>query len=249
MRSLADELSERLMMDQTANKRRAKTITVSVRLDGDERWTSLSRSCSLPSYSAERITQVAISLIQHTNEAPPKDSVWSPAIKNISLSAGKFEDWAGASSGSIQEMFKKVAKANITSTVPSSLVTDWHWLFNLGKGVDTEQVTSRQLPKSIGCGKNFHGKEALNTQEKVQKWMRSLADELSERLMMDQTANKRRAKTITVSVRLDGDERWTSLSRSCSLPSYSAERITQVAISLIQHTNEAPPKDSVWLVT
>lgn len=61
--------------------------------------------------------------------------------------------------------------------------------------------------------------------------------------------NKRRAKTITVSVRLDGDERWTSLSRSCSLPSYSAERITQVAISLIQHTNEAPPKDSVWLVT
>ncbi|XP_069982500.1 DNA polymerase eta isoform X2 [Penaeus vannamei] len=125
MRSLADELSERLMMDQTANKRRAKTITVSVRLDGDERWTSLSRSCSLPSYSAERITQVAISLIQHTNEAPPKDSVWSPAIKNISLSAGKFEDWAGASSGSIQEMFKKVAKANITSTVPSSLVTDW----------------------------------------------------------------------------------------------------------------------------
>ncbi|XP_047471761.1 DNA polymerase eta-like [Penaeus chinensis] len=121
-----------------------------------------------------------------------------------------------------------------------------HWLFNLGKGVDAEQVTSRQLPKSIGCGKNFQGREALNTQEKVQKWMRSLSDELSERLMMDQTANKRRAKTITVSVRLDGDERWTSLSRSCNLPSYSAERITQVAISLIQHTNEAPPKDSVW---
>lgn len=42
-----------------------------------------------------------------------------------------------------------------------------HWLFNLGKGVDTEQVTSRQLPKSIGCGKNFQGREALNTQEKV----------------------------------------------------------------------------------
>nr|XP_053627797.1 uncharacterized protein LOC128685338 [Cherax quadricarinatus] len=41
------------------------------------------------------------------------------------------------------------------------------WLHNLGQGIDTEPVTSRQLPKSIGCGKNFQGREVLNTREKV----------------------------------------------------------------------------------
>ncbi|XP_045613927.2 DNA polymerase eta [Procambarus clarkii] len=121
-----------------------------------------------------------------------------------------------------------------------------YWLYNLGKGVDSEPVISRQLPKSVGCGKNFQGKEALNTKEKVRKWMQSLADELSERLNIDQNANKRQAKTLTVSIRVDGDERWLSLSRSCGLPSYSAERISQLGISLIKHTNQALPKDPAW---
>ncbi|KAK7027299.1 hypothetical protein SK128_005092 [Halocaridina rubra] len=121
-----------------------------------------------------------------------------------------------------------------------------HWLFSLGKGFDSEPVTARQLPKSIGCGKNFQGKEALNTRDKVQKWMRSLAEELSERLNVDQTSNKRRAKTLTVSVRIDGDDRFTSMSRSSTLPSYSAEKLARVALSLIQHTNQAPSKDHVW---
>lgn len=120
-----------------------------------------------------------------------------------------------------------------------------HWLHNLGKGIDCEPVTSRQLPKSIGCGKNFQGREALNTRDKVQKWMLSLAEELSERLDIDQNANKRRAKTYTVTVRLDGDERWSTLSRSCGLPSYAPERIAQLGISLIQHTNQASSK-AVW---
>lgn len=121
------------------------------------------------------------------------------------------------------------------------------WLHNLGQGIDTEPVTSRQLPKSIGCGKNFQGREVLNTREKVQKWMRSLADELSERLIMDQSANKRRAKTLTVSIRLDGDERWSSLSRSGGMSSYSAERISRLGISLILHANQALPKDPAWM--
>ncbi|XP_064118794.1 DNA polymerase eta-like [Macrobrachium nipponense] len=120
------------------------------------------------------------------------------------------------------------------------------WLYNLGRGIDTEPVTSRQLPKSIGCGKNFQGKEALNTQAKVQKWMLSLAEELTERLNEDQTANKRRAKTLTVGVRLDGDAKFTSLSRSANLSAYCAERIARVAISLIQHTNKAPAKNGLW---
>ncbi|KAK4303638.1 hypothetical protein Pmani_024362 [Petrolisthes manimaculis] len=121
------------------------------------------------------------------------------------------------------------------------------WLHNLGKGIDHEQVTSRQLPKSIGCSKNFMGREALNTREKVEKWTCSLVEELCERLEVDQKANKRRAKTLTVGARLDGDERWTSFSRSCPLPCYVPERITRLILSLLHHTNQAPNREISWI--
>ena len=41
------------------------------------------------------------------------------------------------------------------------------WLYEMCRGVDHEPVSSRQLAKSIGCGKNFLGKERLDTKEKV----------------------------------------------------------------------------------
>ena len=41
------------------------------------------------------------------------------------------------------------------------------WLHQISQGVDTEQVMARQTPKSIGCSKNFRGKQSLNTISKV----------------------------------------------------------------------------------
>ena len=41
------------------------------------------------------------------------------------------------------------------------------WLYLLCRGVEHEPVADRLLPKSIGCGKNFTGKECLDTKEKV----------------------------------------------------------------------------------
>ena len=41
------------------------------------------------------------------------------------------------------------------------------WLYNASRGVEMEEVSARQLAKSIGCGKNFRGKEELDTKEKV----------------------------------------------------------------------------------
>jgi len=59
------------------------------------------------------------------------------------------------------------------------------WLFRLSQGFDDELVTPRQLPKSIGCNKNFPGREALRTKEKVKFWLTQLADEVVERVQRD----------------------------------------------------------------
>lgn len=42
------------------------------------------------------------------------------------------------------------------------------WLYDLCRGIDFEAVKPRQLPKSIGCSKNFPGKTSLATKEQVQ---------------------------------------------------------------------------------
>ncbi|RXG67155.1 DNA polymerase eta [Armadillidium vulgare] len=119
------------------------------------------------------------------------------------------------------------------------------WLFSVGKGIDSETVTQRQLPKSIACSKNFNGKDILDTKEKINTWMKSLSEELSERLEEDRTSNDRLAKTLTVYIRL-GTEEMSATTRSCSLPSYKAEVIAKVALSLIANVNTAAGKDLKW---
>ena len=43
-----------------------------------------------------------------------------------------------------------------------------YWLYQISHGIDKEPVMSRQAAKSIGCSKNFRGKQMLNTSDKVQ---------------------------------------------------------------------------------
>lgn len=42
------------------------------------------------------------------------------------------------------------------------------WLYDLCRGIEFEAVKPRQLPKSIGCSKNFPGKTSLATKQQVQ---------------------------------------------------------------------------------
>lgn len=42
------------------------------------------------------------------------------------------------------------------------------------RGFDHEPVSARQLPKSVGCSKNFTGKNCLDTREKVGHLMSSI---------------------------------------------------------------------------
>ena len=59
------------------------------------------------------------------------------------------------------------------------------WLYWYARGVDNESVSSRTLPKSIGCNKNFTGLAALDSREKISHWLEELCAEVSERLEKD----------------------------------------------------------------
>lgn len=121
------------------------------------------------------------------------------------------------------------------------------WLYNVAKGIENEPVTSRQLPKSIGCGKNFPGKTALNTKIKVQNWLQKLAEELEERLMKDQKNNKRFAKVMTVSVRFQNDDKYTSTARTYHIKSYNASTIASDLYNLLEKMNKTSSTSHLWI--
>lgn len=43
------------------------------------------------------------------------------------------------------------------------------WLYAMCRGIEHDPVKPRQLPKTIGCSKNFPGKTALATREQVSR--------------------------------------------------------------------------------
>ncbi|XP_076831336.1 DNA polymerase eta isoform X2 [Brachyhypopomus gauderio] len=120
------------------------------------------------------------------------------------------------------------------------------WLYDLCRGIEFEPVKPRQLPKSIGCSKNFSGKTALDTKSKVQHWLHQLALELEERLNKDREMNGRVAKLLTVGVRQAGDKRPSSFSRCCALVRYETSKITSDSFALIKSLNIAGSHQESW---
>ena len=59
------------------------------------------------------------------------------------------------------------------------------WLYQISRGIDSELVMPRVNAHSIGCSKNFMGKQVLNTTKKVSYWISNLIEELVERLNSD----------------------------------------------------------------
>ena len=115
-----------------------------------------------------------------------------------------------------------------------------NWLYNLARGMDYEEVKERELPKSIGCSKNFRGKEMLDTRSKVEHWMTNLCTEVAERLVKDQNENDRMAKSLHVSLSQDDVTGQGHLSRCGPLYSYDPAKLTkQVHIYLFSiHFNQ-----------
>ncbi|XP_060100467.1 DNA polymerase eta [Heteronotia binoei] len=120
------------------------------------------------------------------------------------------------------------------------------WLYDLCRGIEHEPVKPRQLPKSIGCSKNFPGKSALVTQKQVQHWLLQLALELEERLNKDRDQNKRVAKQMSIGIRLKGGKHVNSLSRCCALSHYDSQKISRDAFAVIQNYNTAGGQQAAW---
>nr|XP_061794436.1 DNA polymerase eta-like [Nerophis lumbriciformis] len=120
------------------------------------------------------------------------------------------------------------------------------WLYDLCRGIDFETVKPRQLPKSIGCSKNFPGKTSLATKEQVQYWLHQLALELEERLSKDREVNCRVAKQLTVGVRQLGDKRPSSFSRCCALVRYDAAKLSSDSFAIIKSLNTAGNQQAAW---
>ncbi|GFT44880.1 DNA polymerase eta [Nephila pilipes] len=118
------------------------------------------------------------------------------------------------------------------------------WLYNVSRGIENETVTPRQLPKSIGCGKNFPGKSSLNTKEKVKHWLKQLASELEERLLKDLENNHRIARLLTVSIRNTSTPGYSTVSKSCPIHVYNAEKIAHDAFMALQKFNSS--SNSSW---
>ena len=114
-----------------------------------------------------------------------------------------------------------------------------HWLYNISRGFDDDDVKDRDLPKSIGCGKNFRGPEMLDSKEKVEFWMGQLCEELTIRLNKDQESNKRIARGLTVSV---SQERVGHRTLSGPLTSYETAKIVRQALELISKLNQSKDK-------
>ncbi|XP_049978773.1 DNA polymerase eta [Alexandromys fortis] len=111
------------------------------------------------------------------------------------------------------------------------------WLYAMCRGIEHDPVKPRQLPKTIGCSKNFPGKTALATREQVQWWLLQLALELEERLTKDRNDNDRVATQLAVSIRFQGDKRLSSLRRCCALTRYDAHKMSQDAFAAIRNCN------------
>ena len=114
------------------------------------------------------------------------------------------------------------------------------WLYNISRGHDAEEVQDRDLPKSIGCGKNFRGPEILSSKDKVEFWMKQLCEELTIRLNKDREINKRIARGLTVSVNQEGIGHRTL---SGPLFSYETEKIVRRAMELISKLNQSKDKE------
>ncbi|XP_041722400.1 DNA polymerase eta isoform X1 [Coregonus clupeaformis] len=168
-----------------------------------------------------------------------------------SLPISKIRNLGGKLGASITETLKVENMGELTRFSQAQLGQHFgdktgQWLYDLCRGFDFEAVKPRQLPKSIGCSKNFPGKTSLATRERVQHWLYQLALELEERLTKDREMNGRVAKQLTVGVRQLGDKRPSSFSRCCALARYDATKISSDSFAIIKSLNTAGNHQAAW---
>jgi len=167
------------------------------------------------------------------------------------ISIGKVRGLGGKLGESVMETFNCTTMGDLAKVSLLNLRRHYdekttNWLYNLARGLDYEEVQERELPKSIGCSKNFRGKEMLDTRSKVEHWMTNLCTEVAERLVKDQNENDRMAKSLHVSLSQDDVTGQGHLSRCGPLYSYDPAKLTKQALQLIAKANDLPLQDVNW---
>lgn len=107
-------------------------------------------------------------------------------------------------------------------------------MYLLARGINLEAVTSRYTSKSIGCCKNFPGKNAITGIKTLIHWLNELASEINDRLEKDLVENSRRAKLLTVSFMQTINNEEVSSSRSIPLDSYEKEKMAADAFECLK---------------
>ncbi|XP_059422818.1 DNA polymerase eta [Carassius carassius] len=164
------------------------------------------------------------------------------------LAISKIRNLGGKLGTSIMETLRVQNMGDLTQFSKTQLEQHFgektgSWLYDLCRGIEFEPVKPRQLPKSIGCSKNFPGKTCLATQQQVQHWLHQLALELQERLDKDREMNGRLAKQLTVGIRQAGGQ---SFSRCCALVRYDAVKMTSDSLAIIKSLNTAGSHQEAW---
>ncbi|CAF1448883.1 unnamed protein product [Adineta ricciae] len=100
--NLAEEVFNRLEKDRAENKRRAKLLTVTCTTTTNE---TIARSCPLNEYSIDRFANDAYRILKQFNKSASGSNVYSPAIINLGIGAGKFLD--SVNTKSIADLFSR----------------------------------------------------------------------------------------------------------------------------------------------
>jgi hypothetical protein len=115
-------------------------------------------------------------------------------------------------------------------------------LYNIARGVDLEPVQAKFNPKSIGCCKQFKGKNALTDLDSLKKWLTDLGDEIDDRLEKDALENNRNPRQMVVSFSSNlFNGRDVSSSRSYNFTNddeLCGEFFTSKALELVMDTSE-----------
>nr|XP_006002669.1 PREDICTED: DNA polymerase eta [Latimeria chalumnae] len=169
---LALELEERLNKDRDTNCRAARQLTVGVRLEGDRRSNSLSRSCALHRYNAQKIASDAFALIKSCNSAGNHQSAWSPPLTLLQLSASKFLEPPSASATGIASFLSNdvtPSQKSIGDSMPSQNSAATPAVSSLPAAASNSKPLSKQRKmepgrRSLGAIESFFQRSAERKQ-------------------------------------------------------------------------------------